>query len=169
MVVPDLTLTGLFLQSFCLYMRQHAEILSWEEDSYISALRNPIQPMTEGKRLRTCHPCEVCGGVRQPIIFRMNLNRNIPPLHPTPPRHTGDLLSIQEQRGRCLPSWTQFSSFHFQHHVCLLLWATGELETCERKQVGHSWAERVVRSQRGWVWGGGREQVEQKLGEATEV
>jgi hypothetical protein len=80
-------------------MRQHAEILSWEEDSYISALRNPIQPMTEGKRLRTCHPCEVCGGVRQPIIFRMNLNRNIPPPPPHPtPAHRGSFINPRAKR-----------------------------------------------------------------------
>lgn len=65
----------------------------------------------------------------------MKLNGNT--FHPTL-LHTRELLSIQEQRGRCLPFWTQFSSFHFQHHIYLPLSATGEFESCEGKQVGRS-------------------------------
>lgn len=135
-------------------MRQHSGVLSWVWDSYIPALRNPTQLTTEGKRLRTCHSCEVRGGlcgVTQPIIFGMTLARNKAPREP-------GLFSVQElqcQRGRGLPPWTQLGSLYSQHHFCLSLSAPGEFATREGKASEPLWENRGRCEGEGRSWGGG--------------
>lgn len=153
-------------------MRRHSEVLSWEEDISITALRNPTQLRTEGERLRTCHSCEahagLCG-VTQPILFLMTLTTRS-----KAPREPG--LSIQEQqcqRGRCFPPGLSSAPYASNTTSAFYCRQLGKLRLV-KEASGPLWESGGWREAEGRNGCGGGEsknvqRVESKFGEVTKV